>query len=105
MPLQGIAPGRPTTSHPRGPLLSRVPTPGVQPKQILFDPNPGAPLVGDVNGDGVVDLKDVEIVKAAMGTTAGMPGYDPRADVVRDGVVDRADLAVVVQAMEKGLLP
>jgi hypothetical protein len=73
--------------------------------QILFDPNPRAPLVGDVNGDGVVDLKDVEIVKAAMGTTAGMPGYDPRADVIRDGVVDYADLAVVLQAMEKHLVP
>ena len=54
--------------------------------QILFDPNPGAPLVGDLNGDGKVDENDVQIVQAAMGTTAGMPGYDPRADVIRDGV-------------------
>jgi hypothetical protein len=69
--------------------------------QILFDPNPGAPLVGDVNGDGKVDYADVHIVEAAMGTTAGMPGYDPRADVIRDGVVDSADLHVVLEAMEK----
>ena len=73
--------------------------------QILFDPNPGAPLVGDVNGDGKVDYQDVEIVKAAMGTTAGMPGYDPRADVVRDGVVDSLDLEVVLLAMEHRLIP
>ena len=69
--------------------------------QILFDPNPGAPLVGDLNGDGKVDENDVQIVEAAMGTTAGMPGYDPRADVIRDGVVDSADLNVVLNAMKK----
>jgi hypothetical protein len=58
-----------------------------------------------VNGDGKVDDQDVQIVKAAMGTTAGMPGYDPRADVVRDGVVDRLDLEVVLRAMEHKLVP
>jgi len=63
--------------------------------QILFDPNPQAPSIGDVNGDGKVDSSDLQIVKAAMGTIAGQPGYDPRADVIRDGVVDSADLAIV----------
>ncbi len=67
--------------------------------QILFDPNPDAPLPGDVNGDGKVDSQDVVIVETAMGTTAGMPGYDPGADVIRDGVVDRSDLDVVLQEM------
>jgi hypothetical protein len=69
--------------------------------QILFDPNPKASLVGDVNGDGKVDSSDILIVKAAMGTTAGQPGYDPRADVIRDGVVDRADLALVEGASRR----
>jgi len=71
--------------------------------QILFDPNPGAPLVGDVNGDGVVNEEDLQIVKAALGTTAGMPGYDPRADVVRDGAVNNEDLDVVLEAIENKL--
>jgi hypothetical protein len=69
--------------------------------QILFDPNSKVALIGDVNGDGKVDSSDVLIVKAAVGTVAGQPGYDPRADVIRDGTVDSADLAVVEEAMRR----
>ena len=69
--------------------------------QILFDPNPRAALLGDVNGDGKVDASDVLIVKAAMGSVAGQPGYDPRADVIRDGTVDSADLAIVEEAVRR----
>ena len=67
--------------------------------QILSDPNSKTALIGDVNGDGKVDSADVQIVKAAMGTVAGEPRYDPRADVIRDGRVDDADLALVEEAM------
>ena len=63
--------------------------------QINFDPNPGAPLIGDLNGDGVVNEADYQIWLAALGTTAGAPGYDPRADVLRDGTVNTADLAAM----------
>lgn len=69
--------------------------------QILLDPNPRAALIGDVNGDGMVDASDVLIVKAAMGSVAGQPGYDPRADVIRDGTVDSADLAIVEEAVRR----
>jgi len=67
--------------------------------QIDFDPNPNQTQIGDVNGDGVVDDWDYFIVQAALGTTAGMPGYDPRADIVRDGTVDLTDLQVVAGAI------
>ena len=63
--------------------------------QIDFDPNLNHALIGDVNGDGVVNYADYAIVQAAQGTTAGMPGYDPRADVIRDGTVNQADLLVI----------
>jgi hypothetical protein len=63
--------------------------------QIDFDPNPNAPKIGDVNGDGTVNYADYVMVQAAQGTGAGMPGYDPRADVIRDGAVNDADLAVI----------
>jgi hypothetical protein len=69
--------------------------------QINFDPNRDRDrdrdhdLIGDVNGDGRVDYRDYQIVKAAQGATAAMPGYDPRADIIRDGTVNQQDLAVV----------
>jgi hypothetical protein len=69
--------------------------------QILFDPSPKAPLIGDVNGDGKVDSSDLQIVKAALGTIAGQPGYDPRADVIRDGVVDSGDLTLVEETTRR----
>jgi hypothetical protein len=63
--------------------------------QIEYDPNPGAPLEGDVNGDGVVNYADFQIVQAAQGTTAEMPTYDPRADIIRDGSVNQLDLQFI----------
>jgi hypothetical protein len=52
-------------------------------------------LVGDVDGSGVVDCSDLNIVKASLGKRVGDPGFDPRADLNNDGVVDARDLAIV----------
>jgi PKD repeat protein len=58
-------------------------------------------LVGDVNGDEVVDLSDVSIVAEAFGTSIGQPGYVRAADItgavylVPDGVIDLMDIATV----------
>jgi hypothetical protein len=52
-------------------------------------------LVGDVDGNGVVDCTDLNIVKASLGNRVGDVGFDPRADLNGDGVVDARDLALV----------
>jgi uncharacterized protein YjdB len=52
-------------------------------------------ILGDVNGDGVVDCADLAIVKASFGKKTGQPGFDPRADVNGDGVVNAIDLSIV----------
>ena len=49
----------------------------------------------DINGDGIVNCDDIAIVKAALGTTRGMPGFDPRADVNHDNIVNNIDLSFV----------
>jgi hypothetical protein len=59
-------------------------------------------LVGDVNGDGVVNCEDLAIVKASFGKKAGQPGFNPAADVNGDGVVNVLDLALVSKQIPAG---
>jgi hypothetical protein len=53
------------------------------------------PVVGDLNGDGVVDCADIGLVRSSFGKRAGEAGFSSKADVNGDGVVDVRDLAVV----------
>lgn len=58
-------------------------------------------LPGDINEDGVVDIKDLSIVSIAFGTFEGEPEYDPDADVNKDGIVDLMDLVIVALNLGK----
>ncbi|WP_295430869.1 dockerin type I domain-containing protein [uncultured Thiodictyon sp.] len=46
---------------------------------------------GDLNGDGVVNLADYAVFRAALGKRRGQPGYNERADYDRDGQVSNTD--------------
>lgn len=50
---------------------------------------------GDVNGDGMVDYRDLAILGAAYGTSQGGPGFIAEADLNGDGIVDYKDLAIL----------
>jgi len=52
-------------------------------------------LVGDVNGDGVVDIYDLSICGQAYGSVVGEPEYNPDADFNHDGLIDIRDIAIV----------
>ena len=58
-------------------------------------------LVGDINGDGKVDIRDVSLAALAFGTHAGDPRWNPDADItgiiylVPDGAVDIRDIALI----------
>jgi hypothetical protein len=67
----------------------------------------GVNPLGDVNGDGIVNQTDVNIVNLAMGTMPGVPGWDMRADIdpvtlgwpamlPANNIIDAADLALVI---------
>jgi PKD repeat protein len=64
--------------------------------------------LGDLDGDGKVDMKDVAIVAAAFGSSPRHPRWNPDADItgetylVPDGKVDMRDVAVVSKNFGKG---
>jgi hypothetical protein len=61
-----------------------------------------AALLGDVNGDGVVNCVDLQLVKAAFGSKRGQPAYNTNADVNGDGVINIVDLSTVARAIPAG---
>ena len=52
-------------------------------------------LVGDVNGDGVVDIVDLATVGYAYGSRVGDPRYDPKYDLNGDGFINIVDLSII----------
>ena len=61
---------------------------------VLFI-KPAFAVVGDVNGDGKVDIKDVAMVAAAFGSTPSSPRWNPLADLNGDLRIDIIDVATV----------
>ncbi len=49
------------------------------------------PLIGDVNGDGVVNILDAILLSNAFGKNSTHPKFDPDADLNSDGVVNILD--------------
>jgi len=53
-------------------------------------------LMGDINGDCVVDLYDLTAVALAFSSHPGNPNWNPEADLLEDGMIDIFDLVTVV---------
>ena len=52
---------------------------------------------GDLNQDGVIDVKDIFTIAKAYGSMPGSPNWNPDADVNDDGKVDLKDIFSVVR--------
>jgi uncharacterized repeat protein (TIGR01451 family) len=74
----------------------------VESKQPVSEATILVSLPGDVNGDGVVNCTDVDIVEDALGTRVGERRYNKEADVYNDGVVNWRDLAFVIKHLPRG---
>ncbi|MCF0181208.1 MAG: hypothetical protein HUK11_02975 [Muribaculaceae bacterium] len=57
---------------------------------------PGDAIPGDVNGDGVVDIADVNAVINVILGSEEASKYDGRADVNADGTIDIADVNAII---------
>jgi len=62
---------------------------------IYIDGTVKVKLLGDVNGDGVVNVLDALLVRGAFGSKPGDPNWIPEADINRDGTVDLYDALVI----------
>ncbi len=60
---------------------------------------PETQIAADVNRDGAVDVEDLVLVAATLGTTPP-DGTIPNTDVNGDGVINSDDLALVMAALE-----
>jgi hypothetical protein len=62
-------------------------------------------ILGDLNGDGVIDMKDIRRVAVAFASYPGYPRWDPEADLNGDGVVDMKDTRFVAKNFGLGCSP
>jgi hypothetical protein len=54
-------------------------------------------ISNDLNGDGVVNMRDLAIVAHAWGSYQGSANWKPEADLNNDGVVNMLDIALIAQ--------
>ena len=52
-------------------------------------------ILGDANGDGIVDIHDVVKAGLALGSYLGHPRWNPDADLIEDGIVDIFDMVTM----------
>jgi len=63
-------------------------------------------IIGDLNGDGKCDIKDISIVAKAYGSYPGYPNWNPIADLYPDMKIDIRDVAIVAKDFGKtGIYP
>jgi uncharacterized protein (DUF2141 family) len=55
------------------------------------------PIIGDINYDGKVDMKDIGYAARRFGMNAADPLWDPIADIVGDGKIDMKDIGTVAR--------
>ncbi|MGB8780371.1 MAG: dockerin type I domain-containing protein [Candidatus Bathyarchaeia archaeon] len=63
---------------------------------LLVDGTLRITLLGDVNGDGKVDMQDVMMLVNAFGSYPGHPRWNPDCDLNHDGRIDLADIVLAL---------
>ena len=63
-------------------------------------PTPTPAKIGDVNGDGCVDIVDIGIVVDFYGEEVTASGVNKKADVNGDGTIDIIDIGIIIDRYE-----
>ncbi len=58
-------------------------------------------MIGDVNGDNQIDIRDIAQAALAFGSYLNHPRWTPQADINQDGKVDIRDLAFIAKNFGK----
>jgi parallel beta-helix repeat protein len=54
-------------------------------------------ILGDINGDGEVNLEDLTLLTQAFGSTLTSPIWDPQADLNQDNIISISDLYLLAK--------
>jgi len=73
--------------------LSDQPLPNIYPMYLIGIGE--KTILGDINGDNVVDVFDLVIVAAAYSSTPDDPNWNAQADLNNDDIIDIFDLVIV----------
>jgi hypothetical protein len=60
---------------------------------------------GDVNGDGVIDDRDIALIRGAMGKARGELGYVEAYDLNHDGIISIKDASIASAHYGKSIVP
>jgi len=58
-------------------------------------------MLGDTNGDGIIDMRDLFVVALAFGSKLDRDGWNQAADLNLDGIVDMRDMYIVARNFGK----
>ena len=86
----GVAPGNYTIRAEASTVLDELNTENnnfIDGKIIIL-----APLLGDINGDGTININDLILLVEAYGATSTSPNWNPNCDLNDDNKVDASDI-------------
>lgn len=93
----GIEPGHYTIKAEVPPVPYEIDTTD----NILINGTVRIKILGDINGDDVVDIYDALLASNAFGSHPGAPHWNPACDLNEDGIVDIFDIIILAQNFGK----
>lgn len=78
---------------------------GLPPPEVSEEERKALMEMGDVNGDGIINKTDLDLITGAFGMSKGDPGYVEAYDLNKDGIIEMADLGIASSNYGKSIVP